>query len=765
MSDDKPTTTGRRRRRRRPRARDGGESSSIAPERQSPSGEGASERSGSGNRSGGKGRGFGPTGERRRHQRPASSRDQAGRGKQGGERPGTRPDDRDAGGEGDAPGRRQRKRQRRPTSSRPGQSGQSADASSPTTESASASASGPSSDEGPRRGRGRRSGARRRRRGDRQAAGGEPSPKPSKTWSSKGREDRGGSNDRDDGATHDSHAASDGRKGGEGGDQGRVQEWIPAVPESAPHGDTLVGIDDSLPPPPDWASFNEALNAEHGDPVRAQFANATDIPAESPNATGANDISRAEARTLDSAASAGAGGPQVVAHTANADGTGLDHVHAKTSLPPWALSEPSIDDPDPVTWDLDFAHDLAPNGSVDATAEVDDIPLANDASDNAVEAASADVTAPDVAAPDEDASTTNVPSPLAVSPVSSEARSGTHSGPSAEDEIASDLGAEDSIDSAAIDSAAIDSAAIDSAAVDSGTIDDVVDPADEARAAALSTPVRNIVGIKFTNAGRITPYDAIDKIYARGQEVVVETERGPRIGIVAVASKRQAHAQVGNLRKVLRRPTANDRRRIEHLDQRGKNALRVARETARTLDLAIKVFRAEYPFSGKKVVIYFTADERVDFREMVRTLTQTLRCRVEMRQTGVRDEAKVVGGIGSCGQTLCCTTWLPEFVPVSIKMAKDQGLVLNPTKVSGQCGRLKCCLVYEQETYAKMRKGLPKLGKRVITESGQGRVTEVDVLRQRVRVSLVSGESHVFPAHEVRSMFPSRSPQKPTRNK
>ena len=118
----------------------------------------------------------------------------------------------------------------------------------------------------------------------------------------------------------------------------------------------------------------------------------------------------------------------------------------------------------------------------------------------------------------------------------------------------------------------------------------------------------------------------------------------------------------------------------------------------------------------------------------------------------------MVGGIGSCGQELCCTTWLPAFVPVSIKNAKDQGLVLNPAKVSGQCGRLKCCLVYEQETYAELRKGLPKLGKRVVTEQGEGRVVEVDVLHQRVRVSLVQGDMQVFAAHEVRPMFPSQQP-------
>jgi cell fate regulator YaaT (PSP1 superfamily) len=291
----------------------------------------------------------------------------------------------------------------------------------------------------------------------------------------------------------------------------------------------------------------------------------------------------------------------------------------------------------------------------------------------------------------------------------------------------------------------------------------VLDQADEvADERALDRPVHNVVGIKFASAGRIYLYDAGDDSYTRGEEVVVDTERGLRTGVVAVTSVRRVHTR-GELRAVLRRPSANDRRTSERNDERCNEAVQAAREIVRTLDLPMKVFRSEYVQSGKKAVIYFTAEERIDFRDLVRDLSKQLRCRVEMRQTGVRDEAKQVGGIGSCGRELCCTTWLPEFVPVSIKMAKDQGLVLNPTKVSGQCGRLKCCLVYEQDTYAAMRKGLPKLGKRVITTDGEeGRVVEVDVLRQRVRVTLGPGEFRVLTAEEIRPMFPSQS-QKPLR--
>lgn len=269
--------------------------------------------------------------------------------------------------------------------------------------------------------------------------------------------------------------------------------------------------------------------------------------------------------------------------------------------------------------------------------------------------------------------------------------------------------------------------------------------------------VRNVVGVKFQSAGKIYLYDGGDDSYRRGEEVMVPSDRGPRIGIVATDSLRRPQDR-GQLKKILRRPDANDRKAMERNEGRERAALLRAREVVRALDLPLKVFRAELSHSGKKARIYFTSEDRVDFRDLVRELSSALHMRIEMRQTGVRDQAKLVGGIGSCGQELCCTTWLPEFVPVSIKNAKDQGLVLNPTKVSGQCGRLKCCLVYEQSLYAELRKGLPKLGKRVVTEIGEGRVVEVDVLRQRVRVSHVTGDVEVFTADQVQPLFPSQKP-------
>jgi cell fate regulator YaaT (PSP1 superfamily) len=156
------------------------------------------------------------------------------------------------------------------------------------------------------------------------------------------------------------------------------------------------------------------------------------------------------------------------------------------------------------------------------------------------------------------------------------------------------------------------------------------------------------------------------------------------------------------------------------------------------------------------VLFYFASEERIDFRDLVKDLAQRLHTRIEMRQIGARDEAKAVGGIGSCGRELCCSTWLPAFVPISIKMAKDQGLVLNPSKLAGQCGRLKCCLVYEHDLYKEMSKTLPKVGKRVSTPAGEGKVVELDVLGQKVRVWFDEGGSQSFPAGVVTPLAPPR---------
>lgn len=293
----------------------------------------------------------------------------------------------------------------------------------------------------------------------------------------------------------------------------------------------------------------------------------------------------------------------------------------------------------------------------------------------------------------------------------------------------------------------------------------LLDDADDG-AAALIDPVAGWIGIRFASAGKIFPYESGEQRYDRGDRVVVEAEgRGTRLGTVAVATLRRPVSSSHGDRKlprVLRKAGEHELRAEAAGEEQGRAALLVAKEKARVLDLPIKVFRVETQ-PGRRLLVYFTSDDRIDLRDFLREVGSATGARIELRQIGARDEAKMIGGIGSCGQELCCTTWLPEMVPVSIKMAKDQGLVLNPTKVSGQCGRLKCCLVYEQATYAEMRKGLPKLGKRVITPHGEGRVVEVDVLRQRIRVATGPGEFHVLAAGEVTPMFPSqqRAPSEP----
>ena len=261
----------------------------------------------------------------------------------------------------------------------------------------------------------------------------------------------------------------------------------------------------------------------------------------------------------------------------------------------------------------------------------------------------------------------------------------------------------------------------------------------------------SVAGVKLAPTGRIFEVDAGDAVYARGERVMIDTEGGMRLATVALTPARRMIDQP--LRRIVRRAEARDTDAAKGAEERSKVLLAFAKGRARERKMPVKVYRAEESPSGKTVV-YFSADDRIDFRELARDVASRAQGRLELRQTGVRDEAKAVGGIGACGRELCCTTFLPRFEPVSIKMAKDQGLVLNPSKVTGQCGRLKCCLVYEEATYRELRKGLPKLGKRVTTPAGEGRVVEIDVLRHRIRVGFAPGESEVFPADVVQAVAP-----------
>jgi cell fate regulator YaaT (PSP1 superfamily) len=263
---------------------------------------------------------------------------------------------------------------------------------------------------------------------------------------------------------------------------------------------------------------------------------------------------------------------------------------------------------------------------------------------------------------------------------------------------------------------------------------------------AKSETQRNIAGVKLHPTGRTIECDAGGLAVRPGDKVMIDDRRGPVMAVVSVASAERPVR--GSLGRILRRADERDLQRQQAHRQRESDALAFARERARGRRLSIKVFRAE--LSGDRALIYFSSDQRIDFRELVRDLSGHLHARIEMRQVGVRDEAKMVGGIGSCGRELCCTTFLPQFAPVSIKMAKNQNLALNPSRVSGQCGRLKCCLVYEEAMYVEAAKALPRLGKRVDTPDGVGRVDDLDILGGRIRVSYPDRPPAVFTAGEVR---------------
>lgn len=247
-----------------------------------------------------------------------------------------------------------------------------------------------------------------------------------------------------------------------------------------------------------------------------------------------------------------------------------------------------------------------------------------------------------------------------------------------------------------------------------------------------------IVGVRFRNAGKVYYFDPKGYKIKAGDHVIVETARGVEYGTV-VGEPRGVEDDkiVQPLKTVLRVATAEDDARAEKNRVREKEAMRICLEKIRKHELDMKLIDAEYTFDNNKVLFYFTADGRIDFRELVKDLAAVFKMRIELRQIGVRDETKILGGIGICGRVLCCNSFLSEFAPVSIKMAKEQNLSLNPTKISGVCGRLMCCLKNEEETYEYLNSRLPGVGDIVTTADGQkGEVQSVNVLRQRVKVLL-----------------------------
>src|SRR5207248_4287006 len=249
-----------------------------------------------------------------------------------------------------------------------------------------------------------------------------------------------------------------------------------------------------------------------------------------------------------------------------------------------------------------------------------------------------------------------------------------------------------------------------------------------------------IVGIRFRPAGRIYYFDPQGQSYNTGQYVIVETVRGVEAGRVVIASKKVAESDLSDpLKPVLRLANEDELRMMLSFKSKEKESLVQCAQQVQQHNLPMKLVEAEYTFDGSCLTFYFTADERVDFRALVRDLAATFRTRIELRQIGARDQAKLQGGVGMCGKTLCCSSWITKFGVVSIKMAKEQGLPLNPSKISGVCGRLLCCLAYENDNYIQAKQQMPQIGAWLNTPSGPGKVVSVNVPTNSVEVMLESG--------------------------
>ena len=263
-----------------------------------------------------------------------------------------------------------------------------------------------------------------------------------------------------------------------------------------------------------------------------------------------------------------------------------------------------------------------------------------------------------------------------------------------------------------------------------------------------------IVGVRFRNAGKVYYFDPKGYKIKAGDHVIVETARGVEYGTVIGGIREVTDDRVVQpLKAVIRVATQEDDLRAEKSRAKEKDAMRICNEKIRKHKLDMKLIDAEYTFDNNKVLFYFTADGRIDFRELVKDLAAVFKMRIELRQIGVRDETKILGGIGICGRVLCCNSFLSEFAPVSIKMAKEQNLSLNQTKISGVCGRLMCCLKNEEDTYEYLNSKLPSIGESVTTIDGvRGEVQSVNVLRQKVKVLVDAGDEKELREYDVREL-------------
>jgi cell fate regulator YaaT (PSP1 superfamily) len=263
-----------------------------------------------------------------------------------------------------------------------------------------------------------------------------------------------------------------------------------------------------------------------------------------------------------------------------------------------------------------------------------------------------------------------------------------------------------------------------------------------------------VIGVRFRQAGKIYNFDPSALNIKKGDHVIVETARGVEYGLVVSDIKEEKEENViMPLKPVIRIATEEDDKKANDNLEKEKKAFKICKEKIAKHNLEMKLIDAEYTFDNNKILFYFTADGRIDFRELVKDLASVFKTRIELRQVGVRDESKMLGGIGMCGRTLCCNTYLSEFIPVSIKMAKEQNLSLNPTKISGICGRLMCCLKNEQEAYEYLNSNLPDVGEFVKTFDGfKGEVVSVNVLRQKVKIVVEQNDEREIKEYAINEL-------------